>query len=142
MAPPKKKRNSDRNSDLKLVTPKHGRGALLARGKLGNKGGGRIPSAIRELCRVSFAERLDVLTDIADDTEAKAVDRIRAIDLLGKFGGVAELALTTDEQPTTGELTSEHVADLWEKMERIKSIKGFEKMMINAAKKQSASGEE
>ena len=106
MAPPKKKRNSDRNSDLKLVTPKHGRGALLARGKLGNKGGGRIPSAIRELCRVSFAERLDVLTDIADDTEAKAIDRLRAIDLPGTFGGVAALPFTPDAQPAAGDRPS------------------------------------
>ncbi len=131
------KRNSDRKSDLKLVTPDHGRGALLTGGKPGNKGGGRIPSAIRELCRGSFAERLEVLTDIADDTEAKTIDRIRAIDLLGKYGGVDKLALTADELPEEAD-TPERTARLWAQLQRIKNVDELEKLMVDHAKKQSA----
>ena len=134
MAPPKKKKTSGKTSGPRLVEQEHG-GALLPGGVNGHKGaGGRPPSAIREAARLAFSERLEVLTDIADDTEAKTIDRIRAIDLLGKYGGVDKLALTEAEQPVAGELTPERIADWWEQVERIKTVKGFEKMLTDAAK--------
>ena len=127
MAPPRKKRINGGINGPRLLEQEHG-GALKAGGTPGHKGGtGRPPSKIREAARLAFSERIEVLTAIADDEEAKAVDRIRAIDLLGKFGGVAELALTTDEQRTTGELTSENVPDLGGEMEGSKSNKGLGK---------------
>ena len=134
---PKKRINGGINGP-QLVEQEHG-GALKTGGTPGHKGGtGRPPSAIRELCRGSFAERLEVLTDIADDTEAKTIDRIRAIDLLGKYGGVDKLALTEEEQPVAGAMTPERIAEWWEQIERIKTVKGFEKMLTDAAKEQSA----
>ena len=69
-----------------LVRQPHG-GALLSGGVPGHRGGaGRPPSVIRERCRGSFAERLTVLEEIADDSEVPIRDRLKAIDLLGKYG--------------------------------------------------------
>lgn len=73
----------------------------------GNTGGkkgrsGRLPSMIRDLAREGFADNLDTLIQMADghvvrrvrvgDAETESVvnvevsDRLRAIDLLGKYG--------------------------------------------------------
>lgn len=70
-----------------LVPPAHGNG-LLRRGSLpGNTPGtGRPPSAIRERLRGSFDERVKVLEEIADKADASAADRLKAIDLMGKYG--------------------------------------------------------
>lgn len=64
----------------------HG-GALLAGGAPGNPGGpGRPPTALRERLRGSLEQRVQVLEEIADDPEADSRDRIRAIDVLAKYG--------------------------------------------------------
>ncbi len=69
-----------------LLPQPHG-GALRGGGKPGNRGGtGRPPSVIRERCRGSFEDRIVVLEEIADNPKASASDRIRALDLLGKYG--------------------------------------------------------
>ena len=53
----------------------------------GKKGrSGRPPSAMRELCRLGFEERVAALTRIIDDPTSRAADKIRAMDLLGKYG--------------------------------------------------------
>ena len=91
--------------------------AKKSSGKPGRSG--RLPSAIREHCRGSFAERVAILEAIADgkplpttkiigdkmvkiQLSAAIKERVQAIDMLGKYGGVAELALTVDEQPGAG----------------------------------------
>ena len=61
--------------------PRRGRGP-----KPGAPNAGRPPSVIRERCRGSFEERIAVLEEIADDPGVSAGDRIRALDLLGKYG--------------------------------------------------------
>ena len=65
-------------------------GMLLAGGKPGNKGNvhavGRPRSRVRDACLIAYEERISVLADIADDTEEKAADRIRALGLLGHLG--------------------------------------------------------
>ncbi len=53
-------------------------------GKRGRSG--RPPSAIRDLCRMSFEERVTALTQIIDDPKSRDADKIRAMDLLGKYG--------------------------------------------------------
>ena len=85
-----------------LVKPPHGKG-FLRHGSLPgtNAGGtGRPPSAIRERLRGSFEERIAILEEIADGAQQAAADRMKAIDLLGKYG-----------LGTTKELTVEHVKD-------------------------------
>ena len=41
---------------------------------------------MRELCRLKFEERVAALTHIIDDSESRDADKIRAMDLLGKYG--------------------------------------------------------
>jgi hypothetical protein len=92
-----------------LVVQEHG-GALLAGGKPGNAGGGRMPSIARAACLEAFENRIHILKDIADGVPiaplvvestgdgkdvpvptctlvpADVNERIKAIDLLGKYG--------------------------------------------------------
>lgn len=100
--PPKKPRAKTpaKTADPPLVPQPHG-GALLAGGKVGNPGGtGRPPSEIRKRLRGSFEERIKILEEIADAKEQSSTDRLRAVDLLAKYG-----------LGTTKELTVEHVRD-------------------------------
>ena len=84
-----------------LVPQPHG-GQLRCGSKPGtNRGGtGRPPSSIRERLRGSFDERVAVLEDIADSEAHSTADRLRAIDLLAKYG-----------LGTTKELTVENVQE-------------------------------
>ena len=139
MTTPKKKGISGEISGPCLVEQGHG-GALLTGGAKGHRGGsGRPPSAIREHCRGSFAERVKVLEQIADgelpNTNVSPNDRTRAIDLLGKYGAVDKIALTVEEQPET-EMTPERIAGLWERLQRIQSVEQLEKMLVATARKQ------
>lgn len=87
-----------------LVPQPHG-GALLSGGIHGHEGtGGRPASEIRKRLRGSFAARIAILEEIADggsdDVKYTAPDRMKAIDILAKYG-----------LGTTKELTVEHVRD-------------------------------
>lgn len=131
-------KNSDANSDGGMVTPPHGNGALLAGGVPGNAGGrGRPPSAIREAARLSFAKRMHVLDEIAENEEARDLDRIQALATLGKFGGVDKLALTVEELPEEN-MTPERLASLFETVQRIKTVGQLEKLLTGVVKKQVA----
>jgi hypothetical protein len=65
-----------------LIPQPHG--GALRNGGPGSPG--RPPSALRDRLRGSFAERVLVLEAIADDDQADPQDRIRAIDVLAKYG--------------------------------------------------------
>ena len=84
-------RRSGKKADTKavgeMVTPSHGKG-MIWRGAPANPvaGTGRPPSAIREQLRGSFVERIGTLEKIADSGDFEPSDRIRAIDLLAKYG--------------------------------------------------------
>jgi hypothetical protein len=54
-------------------------------------GSGRKPLAVRQLCAKSFAERIRLLEEIADDAEERATDRIAALALLAKTGIPAQV---------------------------------------------------
>lgn len=47
--------------------------------------------------RGSFDERIAILEAIADDPDASKSDRIKAIDMLGKYGLGAAQELTTEQ---------------------------------------------
>src|SRR2546422_3379691 len=76
-----------------LVPQPHG-GALLPGG---TGAGGRPSSALRERLRGSLEQRVPVLEAIADDPEADAQDRIRAIEVLAKYGLGPLRELSVDE---------------------------------------------
>jgi hypothetical protein len=61
--------------------PRNGRGPLP-----GAPNAGRPPSAVREAFRKAAGERLGVLTDIADGTKRAPGDRIRAVEVLARYG--------------------------------------------------------
>ncbi len=79
-----------------LVPQPHG-GALYRGGVPGNRGGWKPPSALRARLRGSLDERVSVLEEIADDTTAAPGDRIRAVDVLAKYGLGAATELTVDQ---------------------------------------------
>jgi hypothetical protein len=60
---------------------------------------GRPPSEVRERCKGSFWERIAVLESIADNPKATSADRIRAMDTLGKYGGLQRVDVTSDDEP-------------------------------------------
>ena len=129
--------NNAGNNEVGMATPSHGRGALKTGGTPGNKGGGRQPSAIREACRAAFAKRLPVLVEIAANEEARDLDRIAAMSALGKYGGVDKLALSVEELPEQA-MTPERIADLFETVQRIKTVAQLEKLLTGVVKKQVA----
>ena len=72
-------------TETDLVPQQHG-GALRV-GNPGNRGGpGRPPSALRARLRGSLDERVGVLEQIADDESASHRDRIKAVDVLARYG--------------------------------------------------------
>lgn len=76
------------------VSPKPGelvpqaRGGAIRYGSLpgGPPGPGRPASAIRATLRQSFDERIRILHEIAEGPDVAHNDRLKAIDLLGKYG--------------------------------------------------------
>lgn len=80
-----KRKRTEKSAEL-VVQP-HG-GALWGKDHRGRKvvpGTGRPPSEIRKRLRGSFDERVKVLEEIADSSDDDG-DRIKAIDLLAKYG--------------------------------------------------------
>ena len=89
MAGKPKLKSADQSAESKmpaLIPQRHG-GALLSGGKPGNTPGtGRPPSEIRAAMRVALADRIHILQDIADGENTSDADRMKALDLLAKYG--------------------------------------------------------
>ncbi len=87
-------------------------GTLNAGGTPGNSGGkpgrsGRPPQWLRDRAFDLFWELLPVLEAIADDTGARARDRIRAVDVLGKYGAGSLQGISVDDVQERMEATME-----------------------------------
>lgn len=133
----KAKKSNGKSNGVTLVPQEHG-GALNSGGTPGHKGaGGRPPSKVRQRCRDSFEDRLPFLEGVVDDDDEKTAERLKAHELLGRFGGVDKVALTVDEQPEQ-EMTPERIAGLFEQIQRIKTVAQLEKLLTGAVKKQVA----
>lgn len=104
-------------------------GGTLLVGNPGNAGGlGSTPSAIRLLCRKSFAERVPLLEQIADGLLTQEVatkegpvtvgpslrDRVQAIGMLGKYGGIEKVTVEAapTQQVESGEAAFARVVEL------------------------------
>lgn len=74
-------------------------GGTLNRGGNTTPGTGRPKSAIREKCAGSFEQRIKVAEEILDDPSSTNADKIRALDLLGKYAGLQQTDITTNDQP-------------------------------------------
>lgn len=78
--------NNGRDNGVKKIPQAHG-GCLNAGGTPGNAGGlGAPPSELRRILRLKFAERVAVLEEIVADTKLRAGDRVKAIELLARYG--------------------------------------------------------
>jgi type I restriction enzyme M protein len=79
------------------VVPSHGGGRLFSAGVPGNAGGSGAPSsALRARLRGSLAQRVAILEEIADDPTALKSDRIKAVDVLARYGLGAATELTVE----------------------------------------------
>lgn len=75
------------NSEDGHVTVPGRNGGRLRRGNPGNRGGrGRAPAEIRATCREKFDTLLPKLERIAKARKSKDADKVRAIDVLGRYG--------------------------------------------------------
>lgn len=95
---PAKKATRGRKTPQKtpMRTPSHGRGQLRVGGT--NKGGpGRPPDEVRKALTGSFADRQATLEAFADDRKLDPVTRMKAIEVLARYGlGTANsLSLST-----------------------------------------------
>lgn len=81
-------------SPIELHPELRGRGP-----KKGAPNAGRPPSAIRASMRLALDQRIHVLAQIADDPNATPIERMKAIDLLGKYG----MGTTITETDTDGQ---------------------------------------
>lgn len=72
---------------VEMIPQPHG-GALKRGNPEGSKTGGRPPSSLRKRLRESGDDRIRVLEEVADgiDEDAKPSDRIKAVDILLKYG--------------------------------------------------------
>ena len=85
-----------------LVRQAHG-GAIRAGGTPGNRGGaGAPPSELRARLRGSASERVAIAEEIADDPDATNSDRLRAIELLLRFGLSQEVDLRAATHVVSG----------------------------------------
>ena len=65
----------------------------------------------------------------------KATDRLKAMEIAARYGGVDKLSMSLEEQPER-ELTREMIDDMWERLKRVKNVNEFEKMLVAAATRQ------
>lgn len=86
---------------VEMIPQAHG--GSLRRGGTNRGGSGRPPSAIREIALRGFEKALPILAKIAHNANANDTDKIRAIDVLGKYGldrhvSMADLLFALSEQ--------------------------------------------
>ena len=73
----------------RAVPQTHGGALVPGAGRGPAKGApnaGRPPSAVRALLREAFATRVSLAAEIADDPSLAPAERLRALDLLGRYG--------------------------------------------------------
>ena len=79
-------KNGQKNTAGKTGPERNALGQVFG-GNPGNRGGsGRPPSKIRAAMRESLDARIVIAEAIADDGDASPADRLRALDLLAKYG--------------------------------------------------------
>ena len=66
-------------------------GGTLKRGGIHKAGPGRPPQAIRQRCADSFDRHIGKAEQILCDQKSTARDKLAALDLLGKYGGLQKI---------------------------------------------------
>ena len=89
-----------------MIPQPHG-GALRNGGT--NRGGtGRPKSEIRKACAEAFDSRIPRLLQIMDEASTPA-EYMKALDLLGKYGGLQQIDATSGDNPLQGLTESERI---------------------------------
>ena len=85
------KSTTRRKSPIELYPELRGRGP-----KKGAPNAGRPPSVLRDAYRQAASERLGFLLDVVDGKvpEATTADRLKAMDMLNKYGGMSSVEVT------------------------------------------------
>ncbi len=83
---------------------------MLRTGNPGNRGGA-TPSALRAALRDVAADRLTVLKDVSGDPDATTSDRLRAIELVLRFGLGEETTLTVGQVQSLSDRELDALAD-------------------------------
>ena len=84
---PRKPGNVEKSGDKSRRLTGAAAGINPGRGpKKGAPNAGRPPSAIRAAMRESLDARLHILAEIADDPSKTPIERMKALDMLGKYG--------------------------------------------------------
>lgn len=117
-----------------MVPPPDGRG-LLRQGNPGNRGGGRLPNAIRRKARRMLASRLDIVGHIADGVSLefddgaqlkwvspRPADRLQALKLLGEWGLGPAVSVADIQQRLTQQLVLIRSRDTWTPEELIAAL--------------------
>ena len=92
-----------------LIPQPNGKGALLKGGVVGHRGGtGRPKSEIRRACAEAFDNRIPRLLEIMDNASTPQ-EYMKALDLLGKYGGLQQIDATSGDNPLQGLTESERV---------------------------------
>ena len=102
--------NGETNGEIveELVPQTHG-GALKRGGTYGHRGaGGRPKSEIRRACAEAFDSRIPRLLEIMDEASTPQ-EYMKALDLLGKYGGLQQIDATSGDNPLQGLTESERV---------------------------------
>ena len=103
---------SEETSEAKkeeLIPQPNGKGALLKGGVVGHRGaGGRPKSEIRRACAEAFDSRIPRLLEIMDEASTPQ-EYMKALDLLGKYGGLQQIDATSGDNPLQGLTDTERV---------------------------------
>ena len=90
-----------------LIPQPNGKGALRNGGT--NRGGtGRPKSEIRRACAEAFDSRIPRLLEIMDNASTPQ-EYMKALDLLGKYGGLQQIDATSGDNPLQGLTESERI---------------------------------
>jgi hypothetical protein len=101
--------SQDPASTGQYIPGKNG-GRLRPGGKPGHRGGpGRPPDAIRARCAGLFDDHVEKAVAILESPKASHGDQLKALDLLGKYGG--RIKQTTEMQGSTIADVLRHVAE-------------------------------
>jgi hypothetical protein len=86
-------------NSVENTVPGRNGGRLNRGGTKGNRGGGRPPAVIRQRCADGFDRHIATAEAILADKKASNADKIRALDVLGKYAGLQKIEHEHSRKP-------------------------------------------
>ena len=101
--------------NIPMRVPAHGKGKL----RVGNpEATGRPPSAIRAAMRQSLDQRIAIAEEIADDGQASPAERLKALELLARYGLGHSDSVTTKARFSNDDERRQRLRELLERIEQ------------------------